>query len=51
MNVEPHSPYRELLRKQREFLLDYPWGEFPEEVDGILNLIDDLIDESLDKET
>lgn len=35
----------ELLTKQREFLLDYPWGKFPEEVDGIVNLIDAILDQ------
>ena len=35
----------ELLTKQRNFLLDYPWGKFPEEVDGIVNLIDAILDQ------
>lgn len=35
----------ELLTKQRNFLLAHPWGdEFPEEVDGIINLLDALLD-------
>ena len=36
----------ELLTKQRDFLLAYPWRDkFPEEVDGIINLLDALLDE------
>lgn len=36
----------ELLRKQRNFLLEYPWREnvFPEEVDGVINLLDHILD-------
>ena len=34
-----------LLRKQRNFLLEYPWTEeFPEEIDGIINLLDHILD-------
>jgi len=37
----------ELLTKQRNFLLGYPWrdAKFPEEVDGIINLLDAILDE------
>lgn len=36
----------ELLTKQRNFLLEYPWRDkFPEEVDGIINLLDALLDQ------
>jgi hypothetical protein len=32
------------LREHRNFLLEYPWREkFPQEVDGILNVLDYLI--------
>ena len=34
-----------LLRSQRNFLLEYPWREdFPEEVDGVVNLLDAILD-------
>lgn len=34
-----------LLRKQRDFLLEYPWRDsMPEEVDGIINLLDYILD-------
>lgn len=35
-----------LLRKQRDFLLEYPWREnaIPEEVDGLINLLDHILD-------
>ena len=34
-----------LLRKQRDFLLEYPWRDhMPEEVDGLINLLDYLLD-------
>jgi hypothetical protein len=35
-----------LLRKQRDFLLEYPWREnaIPEEVEGLVNLIDHILD-------
>lgn len=37
----------ELLTKQRNFLLGYPWrdAKFPEEVDGIINLLDAILDQ------
>jgi hypothetical protein len=32
------------LKEHRDFLLEYPWrGKFPQEVDGILNVLDYLI--------
>lgn len=35
-----------LLRKQRDFLLNLWWGkEFPEEIDGVVNLLDHLLDQ------
>ena len=36
----------ELLRKQRNFLLEYPWrdAKFPEEVEGVVNLLDSILD-------
>ena len=36
----------DLLRKQRNFLLEYPWREngIPEEVEGLVNLLDHLLD-------
>ena len=38
-----------LLIKQRDFLLEYPWrGKFPEEIAGIVNLLDSMIDDHLD---
>jgi len=35
-----------LLRKQRDFLLEYAWrdGVIPEEVDGLINLLDYMLD-------
>jgi hypothetical protein len=36
----------ELLRRQILFLLEYPWreGDMPEEVDGILHLLESVLD-------
>ena len=36
----------ELLRNQRNFLLEYPWREngIPEEVEGLINLLDHILD-------
>lgn len=36
----------ELLRKQRNFLLGYPWrdAKFPEEIEGLVNLLDEILD-------
>jgi hypothetical protein len=36
----------ELLREQHKFLADYPWREehMPEEVIGVLNLIESLLE-------
>lgn len=35
-----------LLRNQRDYLLNFPWkdGTPPEEVDGIINLLDYILD-------
>ena len=41
----------DLLVTQRDFLLEYPWRDntdLPEEVDGLINLLDALIDEGVD---
>ena len=40
----------DLLEQQRNFLLEYAWGgkEFPVEVEGLLNLLDAILDEHWD---
>lgn len=39
-----------LLEAQRNFLLEYPWPKsFPEEVEGLLNLLDAILDEHWDR--
>ena len=40
-----------LLREQIEFLNSYPWreGYVPDEVEGIINLLDTVLDQELDK--
>jgi len=37
----------DLLAKQTSFLLNYPWreGGIPEEIEGLLNLIDHIFDD------
>lgn len=46
MNI--HIDYS-LLEQQRNFLLEYDWSEsFPEEVEGLLNLLDAILDEHWD---
>lgn len=38
----------ELLKQQRDFLTSYPWHQktdFPQEIDGIINLLDTLLDQ------
>lgn len=39
----------DLLKAQRKFLLEYPWSDsFPDEVEGLLNLLDAILDEYWD---